>query len=101
MFVLDGAIRMEFGPGGREVLDAGPGDFLHVPKHAIHREGNTLDQESHVIVVRTGEGPPTINVDGPEPRVSHRAERHRAREHETSERPTPTSELGGASRMRP
>lgn len=67
VYVVDGALRMEFGPGGRDMLDAGPGDFLHVPKHTIHREGNPLDHESHVIVVRAGDGPPTINVDGPEP----------------------------------
>ena len=28
IFVLSGALRMEFGPGGRETLEAGPGDFV-------------------------------------------------------------------------
>jgi uncharacterized RmlC-like cupin family protein len=58
---------MEFGPGGSEVVEAGPGDFLHVPKGAIHREGNPADEESHIIVVRAGRGPSVINVDGPAP----------------------------------
>lgn len=65
VYVVDGSLRMEFGPDGREVIDAGPGDFVHVPKGVIHREGNPTDQESHVVVVRAGNGPPTINVDGP------------------------------------
>jgi uncharacterized RmlC-like cupin family protein len=66
VYVIDGALRMEYGTDGREVLDAGPGDFVHVPKHTIHRESNPLDRESHAIVVRSGDGPPTLNVDGPE-----------------------------------
>ena len=58
---------MESGPGGAEVVEAGPGDFLHVPKGAIHREANPGDEESHIIVVRAGRGPAVINVDGPAP----------------------------------
>lgn len=67
IYVLRGALRMESGPGGAEVLEAGPGDFLHVPKGAIHREGNPEEEESHIVVVRAGQGPTTINVDGPAP----------------------------------
>jgi hypothetical protein len=34
------SLRMGSGrPGGSAVVEAGPGDFLHVPKGAIHREG--------------------------------------------------------------
>ena len=58
---------MESGPGGSEVIDAEPGDFLHVPQGAIHRESNQGEEESHLIVVRAGRGTPTINVDGPAP----------------------------------
>jgi uncharacterized RmlC-like cupin family protein len=67
IYVVDGRLRMEFGPGGSEVVEAGPGDFLHVPKGAIHREGNPAIEESHIIVVRAGRGPAVINVDGPAP----------------------------------
>jgi uncharacterized RmlC-like cupin family protein len=56
---------MESGPDGHSVLVAGPGDFLHVPKGAIHREGNPSDDESQVVVVRAGHGPAVINVDAP------------------------------------
>jgi uncharacterized RmlC-like cupin family protein len=67
VYVVTGALRMESGPGGADVVDAGPGDFLHVPKGAIHRESNPGDTGSHVVVVRAGQGPPVINVDGPAP----------------------------------
>lgn len=65
IYVLQGALRMESGPGGAEVVDAGPGDFLHVPRGAIHREGNPTELEGQLVVVRSGQGPPTVNVDGP------------------------------------
>jgi uncharacterized RmlC-like cupin family protein len=67
IYVVSGALRMESGPGGSSVIDAGPGDFLHVPKGAIHREGNPAGTESQLVVVRAGAGPTTINVDGPAP----------------------------------
>jgi uncharacterized RmlC-like cupin family protein len=65
IYVLSGALRMEFGAGGHEVLDAGPGDFLYVPPHAIHREANPTEEQSAILVVRGGSGPPVFNVDGP------------------------------------
>jgi uncharacterized RmlC-like cupin family protein len=67
LYVLKGAVRLEFGPGGRDAVEAGTGDFLHVPKYAIHREVNPQDEHSHVVVVRAGDGAPTVNVDGPAP----------------------------------
>jgi uncharacterized RmlC-like cupin family protein len=66
VFVVDGGVRMEFGPDGRETVEAGPGDFVHVPKGVIHRESNPVGRESQVVVIRAGAGPATINVDGPE-----------------------------------
>jgi uncharacterized RmlC-like cupin family protein len=65
IYVVSGSLRMESGPGGAEVVEAGPGDFLHVPKGAVHREGNPGNEESHIVVVRAGHGPAVINVDGP------------------------------------
>lgn len=65
IYVEAGRLRMEFGPGGSTVIEATAGDFLHVPKGAIHREINDGDEQSRLIVTRAGEGPTTINVDGP------------------------------------
>jgi uncharacterized RmlC-like cupin family protein len=70
IYVLTGALRMECGPAGAVAIEAAPGDFVHVPKGAIHREGNPEDTESHLVVVRAGHGPPVINVDGPAPAES-------------------------------
>jgi uncharacterized RmlC-like cupin family protein len=67
IFVLSGALRMEFGPGGSETFDAGPGDFVHVPRGAIHRESNPAAEHADIVVVRAGGGPSVVNVDGPEP----------------------------------
>jgi len=67
IYLVDGGMRLEFGPGGQDVIDAGPGDFVHVPPYAVHREGNPTDSPAHAVVTRSGTGPPTVNVDGPEP----------------------------------
>jgi uncharacterized RmlC-like cupin family protein len=66
IYVLKGALRMEFGQGGAEVLDASPGDFLYVAASAVHRESNPSDEELQIVVVRSGSGEPVVNVDGPE-----------------------------------
>ena len=67
IYVASGTLRMESGPGGADVVTAKARDFVHVPKGAIHREGNDGDEESHLVVVRAGHGVPTVNVDGPAP----------------------------------
>jgi uncharacterized RmlC-like cupin family protein len=67
IYVVDGSLRMESGPGGANVVEAAPGDFLYVPRGAIHREGNPSGAEGHVVVVRAGHGPAVVNVEGPAP----------------------------------
>jgi uncharacterized RmlC-like cupin family protein len=65
IYVESGALRMEFGPGGTDVLDAGPGDFLYVAPRAVHRESNSTERVAKIVVVRSGSGEPVFNVDGP------------------------------------
>ena len=65
IYVVEGSLRLEFGPGGSRSVEAGPGDFLFVPPGAIHRESNPSDQEARAVVVRAGSGVPVVNVDGP------------------------------------
>ena len=67
IYIETGALVMEFGPGGQESVEAGPGDFLYVAPGAVHRESNPTSDESHIIVVRSGSGEAVINVEGPEP----------------------------------
>ena len=69
IYVTTGVLRLESGPGGDDVIRAEEGDFVHVPKGAVHREGNDGDEESCLIVVRSGRGPTTVNVAGPPPRT--------------------------------
>ncbi|MDQ3880594.1 MAG: cupin domain-containing protein [Chloroflexota bacterium] len=66
IYVISGALHLEFGPDGSETLDGGPGDFLYVAPGAVHRESNPGDEESHVVAVRAGSGPQVVNVAGPE-----------------------------------
>jgi len=66
IYVVSGALRMEFGLDGRESLEAEPGDFLYVAQGAIHRESNPTDHESQIVVVRSGSGEAVINTDGPQ-----------------------------------
>jgi uncharacterized RmlC-like cupin family protein len=66
IYVLTGALRMEFGPGGQEVVEAGPGDFIRVPRGVVHRESNPSAQPADIVVFRTGRGESTFNVAGPD-----------------------------------
>lgn len=65
IYVLKGRVRFEFGPGGASAIDAGPGDFVHVPPGAVHRESNPENTEGQLVVIRAGTGAPNVNVDGP------------------------------------
>lgn len=67
IYVVSGRLRLEYGPGGSEAAEAQPGDFLHVPAHVIHREGNPSDEAAELVGFRVGTGEIVVNVDGPEP----------------------------------
>jgi len=67
LYVVSGRGRFEFGPGGSRMVEAEAGDFLHVPAGLVHRESNPGDDEQTLVVARIGEGPATINLDGPDP----------------------------------
>ena len=58
LYVVSGTLRLESGPDGEHVVDAGPGDFLRVPAG---------EATSRAVIVRCGSGTPTVNVDGPAP----------------------------------
>ena len=62
-----GVVDTQAIPPGTQVEDAGAGDFVFVPRHAIHREGNPTTETSHFIVVRAGHGGSIFNVDEPAP----------------------------------
>jgi len=66
IYVLTGALRMESGPGGQDVVEAHAGDFVRVPRGVVHREGNPAAQPADIVVVRAGRGESTFNVAGPD-----------------------------------
>ena len=67
LYVVSGTLRMSFGPGGLEQLDAGPGEFVHIPAGTVHREANPTGEMSLAVIARAGRGAPTVNVEGPDP----------------------------------
>lgn len=67
LYVVEGRMRLSWGPGGTEEQDAGPGEFVHVPAWTVHRESNPADERSTAVIARSGRGAPTVNVDGPDP----------------------------------
>ena len=66
IYVLSGALVMESGPGGADVVEAEPGDFLYVPAGIVHREGNPGAGEAMVVLFRAGSGETVMNVEGPD-----------------------------------
>jgi uncharacterized RmlC-like cupin family protein len=65
IYVASGALRLESGEAGQDVFDAQAGEFVYVPPHCVHREGNTTEAVSTLVVTRSGQGPSVFNVDGP------------------------------------
>ncbi len=66
VFVLKGKARMEFGPGGRDVVICLPGDLIEVPRRVIHREVTEGDAPVEAVLFRVGAGEVTTNTEGPE-----------------------------------
>lgn len=66
--VTHGRFFVEFGPAGRERVEIGPGDFVLIPKGVVHREGNAGADPNDGVIVRVGEGPVTVDLDGPDTR---------------------------------
>lgn len=67
-YLVSGSIRFDGGPGGRDVVSVGPGDFFHVPARTVHRDVNPSPaQGQEVILFLQGTGPMVVNVEGPDP----------------------------------
>src|ERR1700710_3177740 len=51
LYIVSGQMRLESGPGGSHVVEAGPGDFLRVPAGAVHRESNPSGEPAQAVIV--------------------------------------------------
>ena len=67
LYVVAGAIRIDYGPGGKMSMEGEAGDYLFIPAGAVHRESNPLADEQILVVFRTGSGAVVVNVDEPIP----------------------------------
>ena len=65
-YCISGRVRVEHGSGGREAVEAGPGDFGRIPREVVHRASNPADQECVAVVFRVGSGDQVVNVEGPD-----------------------------------
>ena len=65
VYVLEGRQKIWFGEDFQQSLEAGPGDFLFVPAHTPHIEGNPFDEPCTVALARS---PDNIVVNLPESR---------------------------------
>ena len=68
IYVVSGEARVEFGPGGQLGEDAGPGDFIRIPRGVVHREGTSIGSNGvEAVLVRLGHGELVTNVEAPDP----------------------------------
>ena len=66
VYILRGTVTLEYGADGMERLTAHAGDVVFNPARLIHREITGPGEPAELLVVRVGEGPLTVNVEGPE-----------------------------------
>ena len=64
--VFSGVLRWEFGAGGAEAVEVGPGDTGRMPAHLVHRDVSAGDEELRMVLFRAGRGELTIDVEGPD-----------------------------------
>ena len=62
-YVLSGRVRVYFGEGFEEYVEAGPGDFLFVPAHVHHIEAHPFDAPHTAVLARSPDNI-VFNLDG-------------------------------------
>lgn len=66
-YITAGGMTVEYGRGGHDLVNVGPGDFVYIPAHLVHRESVSPEGGEGVVLRVGGQGALVINVDGPEP----------------------------------
>jgi uncharacterized RmlC-like cupin family protein len=67
VYVVSGTLTIDYGPGGRDQVQATAGELIFNPARMVHRETTTPEGPAEAFVVRVGPGPQNVNVDGPDP----------------------------------
>ncbi|MDQ4034360.1 MAG: cupin domain-containing protein [Chloroflexota bacterium] len=70
-YVTQGVLRWEFGDGS-EFIEMEAGDVGHMPARIVHRDVSAGPEDLLMILFRAGEGPLTIDTDGPKPAAEER-----------------------------
>ena len=67
IFVIQGTLHIDYGPGGGERISASAGDFVFNPAGMVHREVTPAGEPVEAFVMRMGSGPTIVNLEGPDP----------------------------------
>ena len=65
-YVTQGVLRWEFGDDGGDSIEVGAGDVGHMPAWIVHRDVSVGAENLAMALFRAGDGPLTIDVDGPQ-----------------------------------
>jgi quercetin dioxygenase-like cupin family protein len=63
-YIISGRIRIESGPGGKEITDLEAGDLVRIEPGTIHRE--TYEGDVAIVGFTLGPPPGVVHVEGPE-----------------------------------
>lgn len=66
VFLVEGRMRIEWGAGGTDAVEATAGEFLYIGPGTVHREVNPEATPARVVVIRIGQGDPVVIAAGPE-----------------------------------
>jgi quercetin dioxygenase-like cupin family protein len=70
-YQMSGRVRIEFGTGGNESVEAGPGDFVRIPAAMVYRARAVGDSARSGVGIRIGSG--VLTVECAEPPASNAA----------------------------
>jgi uncharacterized RmlC-like cupin family protein len=64
--VQRGVLRWEFGVDGTDAIEVAAGDVGRMPAHLVHRDVSAGREDLELVLFRSGSGPLTIDVAGPD-----------------------------------
>jgi uncharacterized RmlC-like cupin family protein len=64
IYILEGRARFRYGENLTQSVEAGPGDFVYIPAHAVHTEDNLSETEPlRVLIARNCPGSVVVIMD--------------------------------------